>query len=430
MALTGRAAALAALAIPVAAAFPSWPTLLLLALAVLALVLLDLALAGSVRALTLQRSGDTAVRLGEGAHVRLRIDNPARRRARGIVRDAWTPSAGASPRTHSIAIASGDAVTLETTLVPTRRGDRQADRITVRLVGPLGLAARQGTHVVPWTVRALPPFTSRRHLPSRLAALRDLDGRTEVLVRGQGTEFDSLREYVIGDDVRSIDWRATARNRDVMVRTWRPERDRRVLIVLDTGRTSAARVGDAPRLDAAMDAALLLAALAARAGDHVDLLAFDREIRADVTGVDGAAMLPRFVEALALVDPALVETDVRALVRTVLQRRQQRCLVVILTGPDPAPLRESWLPVLGDLTSRHHVVLASVSDPRLAELAANRGGVDEIYAAASAARAQQDRAAMVALLSRVGVEVVDAPPDRLPPALADRYLAMKAQGRL
>ena len=112
-----------------------------------------------------------------------------------------------------------------------------------------------------------------------------------VLIRGQGTEFDSLREYVVGDDVRSIDWRATARRADVVVRTWRPERDRRVVIVLDTGRTSAGRVGvdptagdpsGWPRLDWSMDAALLLAALASRAGDHVDFIAHDRVPRAGV----------------------------------------------------------------------------------------------------------------------------------------------------
>ena len=104
-------------------------------------------------------------------------------------------------------------------------------------------------------LRVLPAFPSVRHLPSRLARLRELDGRAAVRVRGQGTEFDSLREYVDGDDVRSVDWRASARTRSVVVRTWQPERDRRVVLVLDTGRTSAGRVDDVPRLDSAMDAA-------------------------------------------------------------------------------------------------------------------------------------------------------------------------------
>lgn len=130
----------------------------------------------------------------------------------------------------------------------------------------------------------LPPFTSRKHLPSRLARLRELDGRTSVLTRGEGTEFDSLRAYVPGDDTRSIDWRATARQSAVAVRTWRPERDRHILVVLDTGRTSAGRVGDVPRLDAAMDATLLLTALATRAGDRVNLLAYDRRVRAQIQG--------------------------------------------------------------------------------------------------------------------------------------------------
>ena len=114
-----------------------------------------------------------------------------------------------------------------------------------------------------------PHFDAMRYV---IGILRELDGNTSIQVRGQGTEFDSLREYVRGDDVRSIDWRATARAADVMVRTWRPERDRQVVLVLDTGRVSAGRVGDAPRLDAAMDAALLLAALASRAGARQDRL--------------------------------------------------------------------------------------------------------------------------------------------------------------
>ena len=123
-------------------------------------------------------------------------------------------------------------------------------------------------------------------------------------VRGPGTEFDSLREYVRGDDVRSIDWRATARRADVVVRTWRPERDRRVVIVLDTGRTAAGRVGvdptagdpsGWPRLDWSMDAALLLAALASRAGDTVDFLAHDRVTRAGVFGATRTELLGRVV---------------------------------------------------------------------------------------------------------------------------------------
>ena len=431
MAVTGRLGLVAlALAVAVGLLVPrGWGVLAATALLV-ALVAIDLALAPSVRGLRLSRDGDHTVRLGETATVRLTVENPGRRRVRGLLRDAWPPSAGSEPRHQRLDVPPGERRRVVTTLQPTRRGDRPAARVTVRTLGPLGVAGRQGSHAVPWRVRALPPFTSRKHLPSRLARLRELDGRSAVLVRGQGTEFDSLREYVVGDDVRSIDWRASARAADVMVRTWRPERDRRVLLVLDCGRTAAGRVGDAPRLDAAMDAALLLAALAARAGDRVDLLAYDRTVRARVEGAPATALLPALVAAMAPLEASLVEVDYRGLIAAVLSRASRRSLVVLLTALDAAPVEEGLLPVLGLLTRRHQVVVAAVADPRVAEMAAARGDVAAVYDAASGERARAERRRVAARLQRLGVEVVDAVPDRLAPELADRYLALKAAGRL
>jgi uncharacterized protein (DUF58 family) len=241
MALTGRTALLALVGAGVLAAAPGLATFLTVLAVLAALVAVDLLLAASPKSLSYQRSQPPALRLGSTAEVTLTISNPGRRRVAGVVRDAWPPSAGAHEDRHAIDLPPGERRRFSTLLTPTRRGDRRADRVTVRSRGPLGLAARQRSTAVPGQVRALPPFTSRRHLPSRLARLRELDGRTSVNVRGQGTEFDSLREYVVGDDVRSIDWRATARSQTVAVRTWRPERDRRVLLVLDTSRTSAGR---------------------------------------------------------------------------------------------------------------------------------------------------------------------------------------------
>jgi uncharacterized protein (DUF58 family) len=431
VALTGRAG-LAALvgAVVVGFLLPSgWGVLGLTGLLVV-LVAVDVALAGPVRSLVLSRTGDVSVRLGEPATVSLSVSNAGNRPVRGLLRDAWPPSAGAVTTRHRVDVPPGERRRLDTLLLPTRRGDRPAHKVTVRSVGPLGLAGRQGSHAVPWRLRVLPPFTSRRHLPAKLERLRQLDGRSAVMVRGQGTEFDSLREYVEGDDVRSIDWRASARAADVMVRTWRPERDRRILLVLDTGRTSAARVGDAPRLDAAMDAALLLAALASRAGDRVDLLAYDRRVRARVEGEAVTSLLPALVQAMAPLDAALVETDYAGLVASVLARSARRSLVVLLSALDPAPVEEGLLPVLAPLVRRHALVLASVGDPRVGALARGRGDAESVYDAAAAARAGLDRRRVAELLERRGVEVVDAPPEALPPQLADRYLALKAAGRL
>ncbi|HIT75153.1 MAG TPA: DUF58 domain-containing protein [Candidatus Avipropionibacterium avicola] len=428
MVLTWRAGLLALLCVPVALVWGAWAWLLLLVLVLL--VVVDLVACPSPRAVGLERGGDTSVRLGQQAQTWLRITNRGRRHLVGRIRNAWVPSAGASDGVRRIDIAPGQRRQYATPLDPTRRGDRAAGPVTVRTLGPLRFAGRQANHEVPWTVRVLPPFHSRKHLPSRLARLRELDGRSVLLQRGQGTEFDSLREYVPGDDVRSIEWRATARSSTVVVKTWRPERDRHVLIVLDSGRTSAGRVADQPRLDHHMDAALLLAALASKAGDRVDLLVADREVRASVERASSSELIARLVNAMAPVEAQLLETDHRLVVNEALLRVSQRSLVVLLTGLDHATVNDGWLPVMAPLLRRHRVVVASVSDPRLGELVSEVHDVSDAYAAAAAEADHDRRDRTAADLRRRGISVMQAPPQAFAPGLADHYLGLKKAGQL
>ncbi|WP_265521841.1 DUF58 domain-containing protein [Oerskovia flava] len=430
MVVTWRTAALTALGLVPVLVVPTPGTVLLWTLVVVALCGIDVALAASPRQVAVERRVPGSVRLSERTTSQLVLTNVARRRLRGLVRDAWPPSAGADANRYEIDLPPGEATRLTTRLVPTRRGDRVADRVTIRSFGPLRLAARQVSLQVPGRLRVLPEFASRRHLPSRLARLREMDGRAAVQVRGEGTEFDSLREYVIGDDVRSIDWRASARRADMVVRTWRPERDRRVLIVIDTARTSAARLGDEPRLDASIEAALLLAALAGRAGDRVELIAYDRTVRARVAGAAGPRLMPAMADALAPLTPTLLETDWPGLVGAVHERLSQRALVVLLSTLDPAAVESGLLPVVGQLTQSHQVVLAAAHDPQVADLLAARDSAHEVYDAAAAARTELERTAVTTVLRQRGAEVVDALPEDLAPRLADTYLALKAAGRL
>jgi uncharacterized protein (DUF58 family) len=438
--LTGRTGLIALLCVLPIALSPRPATSFTVLLALLAAaVVADVGLAASPSRLLYTRLPNGSVRLGESVNLGLLIHNSGRRRFRGRVRDAWPPSAQAEPPTHAVDIVAGQVQRVDTCLRPIRRGDQQSAAVTARSIGPLGLAGRQKSRPVPGQVRVLPPFLSRKHLPSRLARLREIDGLLPTLTRGQGTEFDSLREYVVGDDVRSIDWRATARRADVVVRTWRPERDRRVVIVLDTGRTSAGRVGvdptaadpgGWPRLDWSMDAALLLAALASRAGDKVDFLAHDRTTQAGVFGASRTELLGRLVEAMAPLNPALIESDSTAMVSAVMRRTRRRALVVLMTDLNASALDEGLLPVLPQLSARHHVIVAAVTDPRVDQLAAGRSDAAAVYDAAAAERSRNERWAIASRLRHNGVEVVDAPPNELAPALADRYLAMKATGRL
>jgi uncharacterized protein (DUF58 family) len=390
----------------------------------------DVAASADPRAIHVERDIPAKARLGVPLRAAITVRVTGSRRLRGLLRDGWEPTAGAEPSRLVLDIPAGESRTLPVTFVPRRRGERRSAFVAVRSLGPLGLAGRQAVTSAPAALRVLPPFHARRHLPSRLARLRELDGSTSVQVRGQGTEFDSLREYVRGDDVRSIDWRATARARSTMLRTWRPERDRHVVIVIDTGRTSAARVGDGTRLDAAMESALLLAALADRAGDQVHLLMFDRVVRARVSGVRGTRLLPALVDAMADVEPQLIDTDWDAALAQASRLTSHASLVVLLTALDAARASRALLSRLPAVTARGRVLVGAVTDVMLEQRAAERERSDDLWLAAAAERTLLDTRRLGDALTRLGAEAILRGPDELPPQIADRYLALKAAGRL
>ncbi|MFZ3454242.1 DUF58 domain-containing protein [Arthrobacter sp. 7Tela_A1] len=430
MAVSGRfvllaaAGAVAVVLFPGAAAIFGWLGILALAAGT------DLALAVSARSLRLQRDVPESSRLGEDVRTALTVHNLSGRTLHAVLRDAWQPSAGARDAVRRLTVPAREARQTAGILRPERRGELRTAHITVRSFGPLGLAARQRTIPYPGSLRVLPAFHSKRHLPAKLRRLRELDGNASVQLRGNGTEFDSLRDYVRGDDVRSIDWRATARRRDTVVRTWRPERDRRVIMVLDTSRTSAARILDEPRLDTGIEAALLLGMLARGGGDRVDFLALDRRVRARVDSTAKGNLLSRLVNAMAPLEPELVEADLSLLPGVIASVSSRRSLVVLITSLDAGAVEEGLLPVLPRLLSRHVVVIASVRDPALDELRAARGSAADVFRAAAAERALLDRAAVTAQLKSMGAEVVDETPHELPPKLADMYIRLKASGRL
>ncbi|MGH8875893.1 MAG: DUF58 domain-containing protein [Stackebrandtia sp.] len=419
---------------------PLWryPYLGLLAMLIVALGIsaIDMLLAASPSRVTMWRTGDTVTRLGGTVTVTLHVRNDGAQPIAGRVRDAWTPSAGAHAEEYSLRLPPGATARLATALTPTRRGDRPSARVTIRSYGPMGFAYRQTPHnaarlATPnWRVRVLPPFHARKHLSEKLARLRVIEGAVAVRGRGQGTEFDALREYVAGDDVRSIDWRATARRQSIVVKTWRVERDRRVLSVIDTGRTSAVRVGDEPRLDAQIEACLLLSTVANHAGDRVDALAVDTEVRAAVESGSGKTVMPKLIQALAPLEPSLVETDFGLVVSEILRRESKRALVVLFTSLEPGAITESLLPALPQLAARHKVVVATVADPEVARLRTARSEWLDVYRAAAAEQSLVERRKVAAALARHDVEVIDAPADHFAPAVVDKYLMLKTTGRL
>ena len=407
-----------------------WFVLLGWLLLLTALTVVDVLSTASPKLLEVTRRLPERARRFETVEAAIVVRNLGGRRLRGIVRDAWQPTAGATPQRAKVDLPPGEARRATFALLPRRRGALRSEFVMVRSNGPLGLAGRQARHAAPGQIIVLPEVRSRRHLPSRLARLRELDGNTSIQVRGQGTEFDSLREYVRGDDVRSIDWRATARSSTTMLRTWRPERDRHVVILLDTGRTAAARVGDGTRLDASLEAALLLGALASQGGDHVHLLMVDRSVRARVTGIDGAPLLAAMSEAMAPVFPRLIDTDwgsAFAAIRTVTTRPS---LVVVLTAQDSIESARGFLGALPHPTRSTTVLVAAASDGDLERLARDTETREAVYLAAAAERTIAEATQVAEAVQRAGGEALSAEPELLPQKIADRYLALKAAGRL
>lgn len=410
--------------------FPAWGTVLLIAAGLLALMVSDILLAASPAKVSLRRQDPGNVTLHAEAESVLTLENASGRTFRGLVRDAWQPSAGPVTSVQTVKIPAGERRRMSVRLRPARRGDLTAPHVTLRSIGPLGLAARQRTVALPGHLRVLPPFHSKRHLPSKLRKLRELDGKAAVQIRGAGTEFDSLRDYVRGDDVRSIDWRATARRTAVVVRTWRPERDRRVVIMLDTSRTAAARIDDEPRLDTGMEAALLLAVLAERGGDRVDFFAFDRRVRGRVDSAAKGNLLSSLVQAMAPLEAELIEMDWAQIPAQVRAISPHRSLVVLLTSLDAGAPEEGIIPMAAQLVRQHVVLVASVRDPLLGRMKEERTTASQVFRASAAERALLDREAVSIQLRQLGAEVVDAEPLELPPRLADAYIRLKAAGRL
>ena len=454
MAISGRFVALLAVAIvPTVLLGSGWAGAAWAGVVVLAAVL-DVVLAADLGRVRVERRMPRLARRDTTADGTLVLANDGSRTLRGVVRDMWEPSAGHEPRRTRLHVPAGERRTARMRFAPFRRGRRVSAGVAVRAFGPLGLAARQRVLHVPAELVVTPPFRSRRHLPSRLARLRELDGETTLQLRGHGTEFDSLRDYVRGDDVRSIDWRATARRQDLVVRTWRPERDRRVIVVVDAGRAGAGRVDDEPRLDTFIESALLLGALAAAAGDRVDLAVLDDAVRGRVHGATRTDVVQRFGETLALAEPGLAATDWSAVPGLVDSITTSRAFVVLVSSLDSVGASGDLLAVLPRLTRRHAVLVTSVTDPTVERMArgdasgalhpttgrpGRRGGRTpslparaerDVYRRAAAERTLLDADGIADVARRAGAEVVRATPEQVPPLVADAYIRAKATGRL
>lgn len=441
---TPRLAAAAALVAVAVLVLPGDPLrwLLLLDGALLAVAAIDWWAAPRPAALAVERELPGVIGLDGTGEVRWRVRNPTSRRARLRLADDLPPSLRATTRRVALDVPAGGSAVAAAALNPSRRGRFALRQVVLRVDGPLRLAARQARRPLPALLRVYPPFRSRREAELRLTRARILEvGLRAAQGRGGGTEFDSLREYTVDDEFRRIDWAATARAAKPIVRTYRAERNQSVLSLLDTGRimaghvaappTPAAPAWNVPRLDHAMDAVMMLTAVSTRLGDRAGLVAFADTVRSVVAPGHTRDQLGRVTEAMYDLDPALAESDYRGAFAATLARFRRRALLVVFTELAEQALAETLVPALPLVVRDHVVLVASVRDPEVDRWAAATPlEAATAYRKAAAVETLASRRRTVAALRGLGAVVVDEPPGRLAPRLADAYLKVKATGRL
>jgi len=309
-----------------------------------------------------------------------------------------------------------------------RRGRHTLPSPATRMRGPLGLAAWYRRGGEPAEVLVYPdlPAAWRLVLAVRQGRFRD-PGRLTRGPVGLGADFESIRDYLPDDDIRQVNWRATARLGRPMSNQYRVEQDRDVVCMLDAGRLMAAPLGDRTRLDATVDAATAVALVADEVGDRAGVIAFDDRVRRRLPPARGGG--DAVVRAVFDVEPTMVDSDYELAFRAV--GSGKRAFVLVLTDLLEEAAAQPLLDAMPVLARRHAVVIAGVTDPDLEQMvhAPPRSPAD-VYTAAVALDVLDARARVAALLRRAGADVVEVRPDLLPNACVGAYLRAKARARL
>lgn len=411
----------------------SWNALLVIELLLLLAFIVDAVLCVAPKRIAVQRELDESVTMGEAMTLTWLVDNCASRSARVTVTDALWPSLEAERRRVSANLRPGARLRAATTLRPSRRGRFPLRDVTVRVEGPLHLVNRQATRALDGGLRVMPAYPSREEVQRRIRVPRVLEvGLRSIRTSGGGTEFDQLRDFRPDDEFRRIDWPSTVRLQRPIVKQYRAERNQNVVLLLDNGRVMAGTVGGVPRVEHAMDAVLGVVQAATKLGDRVGMLSFDRQVRSIVVPTNGKSQLGRAAEAMYMLEPDYSESAYLAAFNYATARFRRRSLFIVLTDLVEAAVEQALLPALPIITRRHLVVVAAVQDPAVKQWAA--GGdhqwASEAYREAAAVNLLHQRARATARLRAAGAIVVDATPGKLAIELVDKYLEVKASGRL
>lgn len=413
--------------------------------------LLDIALAPDPSALLVYRQTPSPAVLGNEATVTWRLHNPTTKRMRLRFSDSPAPSLRGKQSAATLVVKPGEEGGFSYTICPVRRGAIPIEAPVIRSVGVLGLGIKQTGIAYGTTINVKPAFPSRKMAELRLDdAKRLFIGQRAIRRSGESAEFDYLREYVPGDEVRHINWAATARSQQLIVEQTRAERNQQIVVLLDHSRLSVptvrrftppetvydglvvdldvveaerAQLDHAPRLDQLLDAVMALGYVSSGLGDRIGLIAYAHtvtKVLAPDTGKTHREAINRFVADL---HPGWDEPDHIAAASWLMGHWSRRSLVIVMTDLAPESVRLSLIPALGRLTSRHQVMVAALGDPTVS-MWAQATPVDEAGAMrqVAARRVLEERHLVAQQIRRMGVEVLDVQGGLLATRLIDHYL--------
>ncbi len=317
-------------------------------------------------------------------------------------------------------------------VTPLTRGKFAFGDLHLRARGPLGLCAVQAQVKAALEVRVYPDMRGASRLMLATAA-HDLTnlGLRRIRRDGAGSEFARLRDYVQGDPMRDIDWKATARRKRPVTRVHESERSQTVILCVDAGRTMAARVDALTKLDYAVNAALFLSFVAIQNGDRVGVAIFADGVHAFLSPEGGRHQYRRIVDTLYSAQAALTFVDYQALFRELSRRTRKRSLVAVFTDLIDDEQARSLVAPLHRMARRHVPVCIALRDQALEDLVRTRPqDADEAYRQAVGLELLEEREQLKALIARDGVQLVDAAPRELTIAAVNRYLEVKRRGLL
>lgn len=400
-----------------------WPVIVALDLLVVAILAFDLVWAPTRSSLQLECDAPGTIYVGESGELKLSVKADDARR--GMWR-ALVQSDGPHAPMPLAELHADDDSTRTTTfaLEPRRRGTVHLSDAWVQWSGPFGLFVRTQRFELNTHIAVVPNVNAVKQAAIRLQQHQTfLTGMKIRRFVGDGSEFDSLRQYLPGLDHRTIDWKATARHRKLLCRENRAERNHRVILAFDTGRLMAEPVDGLPKLDHAVNAGLLMAYLSLRFGDQVGAFAFDAEMRHYVAPSPGVATIPRLMKLASKLEYTNVETNFTLGLLELSKRLRRRSVVIVLTDFTDTIGAELMVENMAHLAKRHLVIFVSVRDVDLESVIARRpADLTDVHQAMVANDMLTERDKVVANLRRKGIFCVDAGPDEISVELVNQYL--------